>query len=57
MPTINENLCNQCCACVDVCDNEIFALVQGKVQVVLGNCMSCMDCVEQCEAQAISFEN
>ena len=56
MPIINEALCNQCHTCVDVCENDIFVVVDSKVAVVNGKCAYCQECVEQCEPGAIKFE-
>jgi len=56
-PTINEDLCTRCNACMDFCSNDVFA--QGEITTIIANpyncVVGCSSCSTECTAEAISF--
>lgn len=56
-PTINEDLCNSCGACMDFCTNDVFA--QGELSTIVVNpyncVVGCSACINECTTGAISF--
>lgn len=55
MPIINKELCEEKWGCVDVCENDVFQVVNGRSTIVGNNCLFCMECLDQCETGAITF--
>ncbi|MEW6260379.1 MAG: ferredoxin [Thermodesulfobacteriota bacterium] len=56
-PIVDEDKCQGCEQCVDVCPVEVFELVDGKAHPVNAEeCLGCESCVEVCEAGAITIE-
>jgi len=56
-PTVDEEKCQGCGECVDVCPVEVFEL-QGEKSVPVNaeECLGCESCVEVCEPGAITVE-
>ena len=56
-PTIKEDLCTRCNACMDFCSNDVFA--QGEITTIVANpyncVVGCRACSKECSAEAISF--
>ncbi len=56
-PTVDEDKCEGCEECVDVCPVEVFEMVDGKSSPVNAEeCLGCESCVEVCEPGAITVE-
>jgi NAD-dependent dihydropyrimidine dehydrogenase PreA subunit len=56
-PTVDEDKCQGCEECVDVCPVEVFEMVDGKSSPVNAEeCLGCESCVEVCEPGAITVE-
>ena len=57
LPVIDRKKCDNCEACVDVCENEMFVCEDGFVYVGnSGFCLGCYDCISVCDQGAIFFE-
>jgi len=57
IPTVDEDKCEGCEECVDVCPVEVFEMEDGKsVPVNADECLGCESCVEVCEPSAITVE-
>jgi NAD-dependent dihydropyrimidine dehydrogenase PreA subunit len=55
--TIDEDKCEGCEECVDVCPVEVFEMVDEKSSAVNADeCLGCESCVEVCEPGAITIE-
>lgn len=56
-PTIDEDLCTNCGACLDFCSNEVFE--QGDMTTIVTNpyncVVGCSACAKECPVAAISF--
>lgn len=56
-PIIDEDLCNNCGACMDFCSNDVFA--EGDLSTIVANpyncVVGCAACKTECETEAISF--
>jgi len=56
-PVVDEDKCEGCEECVDVCPVEVFEMVDGKSSPVNAEeCLGCESCVEVCEVSAITVE-
>ena len=56
-PTINQDLCSGCGACLDFCSNDVFAQV-GLTSIVANpyNCViGCGSCLNECISDALSL--
>jgi NAD-dependent dihydropyrimidine dehydrogenase PreA subunit len=57
IPTVDEDKCEGCGECVDVCPSEVFELEDDVSKVVNPDeCLGCESCVEVCEPGAITVE-
>ena len=56
-PIVDEEKCQGCGECVDVCPVEVFEL-QGEKSVAVNaeECLGCESCIEVCEPAAITVE-
>jgi NAD-dependent dihydropyrimidine dehydrogenase PreA subunit len=56
-PVVDEEKCQGCGECVDVCPVEVFEL-QGEKSVPVNaeECLGCESCIEVCEPGAITVE-
>jgi len=54
--TINEEKCQGCGECVDICPNEVLGLENEKAVVVNDDCAGCESCVETCPEDSITVE-
>ncbi|MFH2219205.1 MAG: ferredoxin [Pseudomonadota bacterium] len=55
--TVDDEKCEGCEECVDVCPVEVFEMENDKsVPVNADECLGCESCVEVCEPGAITVE-
>lgn len=54
--TIDNEKCQGCGECVDICPNEVLGLENEKAAVVNDDCAGCESCVETCPEEAITVE-
>lgn len=56
-PEIHSSQCESNCKepCVKSCPTEALSLNKNKIQMDLGRCLFCMDCVESCPQGLIKF--
>jgi len=55
--TVDQEKCEGCEECVDVCPVEVFEMIDGKSSPVNADeCLGCESCVEVCEPSAITVE-
>jgi NAD-dependent dihydropyrimidine dehydrogenase PreA subunit len=53
---INEENCDGCGECVDICPSEVFSLENEKSKVTnLDECAGCESCVEVCPNSLITL--
>ena len=53
--TVDEEKCQGCEECVEVCTVHRFEIRQGKsVPVYAGECLGCQSCAEICKQDAIT---
>ncbi|MFW9896961.1 MAG: 4Fe-4S dicluster domain-containing protein [Candidatus Thorarchaeota archaeon] len=51
---IDLDLCVGAAECVNVCPEEVYELIDGKVVAEnIGNCTDCMACLDVCPTNAI----
>ncbi|MDP2647321.1 MAG: 4Fe-4S binding protein [Desulfobacterales bacterium] len=56
-PVVDEEKCQGCEECVEICPVEVFEMVDGKSSPVNADeCLGCESCVEVCEPGAITVE-
>ncbi len=53
IPDVQEELCNGCKKCAEICRFRALTVIGGKVLVFPELCHSCYGCVEVCEENAI----
>ncbi|MBN1330206.1 MAG: 4Fe-4S binding protein [Candidatus Heimdallarchaeota archaeon] len=49
---IDQNVCGKCLACATVCPEEIFSVIEDKLEIAEG-CTDCGICIESCPVEAI----
>lgn len=54
IPEIDDNLCTSCGACVDICQFNALAMIQGKVLLFEELCHHCGACALACKPLAIT---
>ncbi len=55
--TVDQEKCEGCEECVDVCPVEVFEMIYGKSSPVNADeCLGCESCIEVCEPGAITVE-
>jgi ferredoxin len=53
--TLDEETCNGCGICVDVCPHAVFAVVEKKARIIDRDaCMECGACALNCPVAALS---
>ena len=50
---VNEELCDGCGECVEICPNEAISMLDGKVRIDELLCTSCETCISLCPQKAI----
>ena len=53
MIQINQQQCNGCARCLDVCPEGAIYLVDDRAQIDQSRCTGCGDCIEECPTAAI----
>lgn len=54
-PTVDEEKCNGCEECVEICTSDVFEIRNGKsVPINAQGCVGCETCVEVCKEKAIT---
>ena len=54
---VDQDKCEGCEECVDVCPVEVFEMEDEKaVPVNADECLGCESCIEVCETDAITIE-
>jgi len=57
IPTVDQNKCEGCEECVDVCPVDVYEMQDGKSNPVNAEeCLGCDSCIEVCEPGAITIE-
>jgi NAD-dependent dihydropyrimidine dehydrogenase PreA subunit len=55
---LNEEKCNGCSMCINVCPHNVFELQKGKAKIIhLDYCMECGACAKNCAKEAISVKS
>jgi ferredoxin len=52
---INQEVCEGCGACVDVCPENAITMVDDKAVVDAAKCTECGLCVDACPMEAIAI--
>ena len=53
---VDQDKCDGCESCVDICPMEVFEMVDGKSSPVnAGDCEGCESCIAECEQEAITL--
>lgn len=55
-PMIDENRCNKCGKCIEVCPKDSITIIEGKITHLTGDCILCSHCYAVCPTEAISFD-
>ncbi len=55
-PVIDENRCNACGKCIEVCPKDSITIIDGKIIHLTDDCILCSHCYAVCPMEAISFE-
>ncbi len=55
-PVIDENRCNTCGKCIEVCPKDSLTIIDGKITHLSGDCILCSHCYAVCPMEAISFD-
>jgi len=53
MPWIDQNKCNGCKTCVDICPVGAISIKDGKAIIDQGKCIHCGKCLNICPQRAI----
>jgi NAD-dependent dihydropyrimidine dehydrogenase PreA subunit len=57
IPKIDEEKCNHCGECVDVCPAEVLEAEDQETRVARpADCLGCESCIAVCPEEAISVE-
>lgn len=52
--TLDQEQCNGCRRCIEVCPHEVLAMADGKARIADREaCMECGACANNCEQEAI----
>ncbi|MEE8358198.1 MAG: 4Fe-4S binding protein [Candidatus Hydrothermarchaeales archaeon] len=55
---IDNDKCDGCGECVDICPSEVYEIKDNKSVVInLDECIECCSCVEVCPTEAITHES
>jgi NAD-dependent dihydropyrimidine dehydrogenase PreA subunit len=57
MPKIDEEKCDQCAECLDICPTDVFE-PDGEVMHVANpaDCIGCESCIAVCAGEAITLQ-
>jgi pyruvate formate lyase activating enzyme len=50
-----ESRCTSCGECVTICPNDVFSIVDRKLEIARDHCVKCGDCVQSCPEQALEI--
>lgn len=53
-PTVAEDRCTSCGACLRVCVHEAIVSLHGKARILADQCVGCARCISVCDDRAIS---
>ena len=56
MYKINQQKCNGCAACLEICEIGAIYLLDNKAQIDLSRCTECGACLDICPTNAIEVE-
>jgi len=55
---IDNNKCDGCGECVDICPAEVYEIKDSKSVIInLDECIECCSCVEVCPTEAITHDS
>lgn len=52
-PTVDEERCTSCGACLRVCAHDAIIAVEGKARILVDKCVGCARCITVCDDRAI----
>jgi len=53
-PLVNQEKCNGCGNCAEICPSEIYEIKEDKSNPIYpGDCIECWACVSQCPTESI----
>ena len=53
-PVVNQDSCDGCENCAEVCPSEVYVMTEGRARAVRAEeCIECWACVEQCPTDSI----
>ncbi len=55
-PTVDEELCTACAACLKACAHDAIAFIEGKACVDADACTGCGRCISVCEPMAMKID-
>ena len=54
---IDNKKCKVCCECVNICNQEVLGIRQGKIKAIeFDRCTYCEDCADICPTEAIKIK-
>jgi len=56
IPQLEESLCEECLACINICPSGAIEKVDGNVRIDDTRCIKCGKCINKCPEKAISVK-